>query len=227
MSRNDPRSDWSLDCKVYVGDLGHGCAKQELEEKFSKYGTLRNVWVARKPPGFAFVEFEDPPDAEDAVRGLNKTKINGRRVRVEMSSGQSRWGSRGQSRSGRDDRRDDRDYYRGGSSSGGSSRRRHERAATSRNSSPPAAGLAISSQQQLSSNITTTTTTTTSISFFITSTTISIINFSNRSALRAHAAAVAVTHPEEEVAADKGKKPVFIIPRLPPDGLRPAKQLLI
>lgn len=41
--------DWNLDCKVYVGELGHGCPKHELEEKFSKYGTLKNVWVARRP----------------------------------------------------------------------------------------------------------------------------------------------------------------------------------
>ena len=56
---------------MYVGDLGHGCAKQELEEKFAKFGNLRNVWVARKPPGFAFVEFEDSQDAEDAVRAVH------------------------------------------------------------------------------------------------------------------------------------------------------------
>lgn len=61
----------SLDCKVYVGDLGSGASKQELEESFSYYGPLRNVWVARNPPGFAFVEFEDERDAEDAVRGLD------------------------------------------------------------------------------------------------------------------------------------------------------------
>ncbi|XP_076471457.1 RNA-binding protein 1-like isoform X2 [Babylonia areolata] len=84
--------DFSLDCKVYVGELGHGCAKQELEEKFSKYGTLKNVWVARRPAGFAFVEFEDPRDAEDAVQALDGTRINGRRARVEMSSGRSRSG---------------------------------------------------------------------------------------------------------------------------------------
>ena len=63
--------DFNLDCKVYVGELGHGCPKQELEEKFSKYGALRNVWVARRPAGFAFVEFDDPRDAEDAVRALD------------------------------------------------------------------------------------------------------------------------------------------------------------
>lgn len=56
------------DCKVYVGDLGNNASKPELEDAFSYYGPLRNVWVARNPPGFAFVEFEDPRDAEDAVR---------------------------------------------------------------------------------------------------------------------------------------------------------------
>ena len=60
-----------LDCKVYVGELGGGCPKQELEEKFGKYGNLVNVWVARRPAGFAFVEFEDPRDAEDACRALD------------------------------------------------------------------------------------------------------------------------------------------------------------
>ena len=54
-----------------MGDLGSGASKQELEEAFSYYGPLRNVWVARNPPGFAFVEFEDVRDAEDAVRGLD------------------------------------------------------------------------------------------------------------------------------------------------------------
>ncbi|XP_022298419.2 RNA-binding protein 1-like [Crassostrea virginica] len=87
--------EWRLDCKVYIGDLGYGAAKQELEDVFSRYGPIRNVWVARNPPGFAFVEFQDTRDAEDATKALDGTRINGRRVRVEMSSGKSRWGSRG------------------------------------------------------------------------------------------------------------------------------------
>ncbi|KAK3103733.1 hypothetical protein FSP39_021449 [Pinctada imbricata] len=87
--------EWKLECKVYVGDLGYGAAKQELEDVFGKYGPVRNVWVARNPPGFAFVEFEDPRDAEDACKALDGRRINGRRVRVEMSSGKSRWGRGG------------------------------------------------------------------------------------------------------------------------------------
>lgn len=50
---------------------GSSASKQDLEDAFSYYGPIRNVWVARNPPGFAFVEFEDARDAEDAVRGLD------------------------------------------------------------------------------------------------------------------------------------------------------------
>ncbi|KAF9812007.1 hypothetical protein SFRURICE_021364 [Spodoptera frugiperda] len=83
------------DCKVYVGDLGNNASKPELEDAFSYYGPLRNVWVARNPPGFAFVEFEDPRDAEDAIRGLDGRTICGRRARVEMSNGGRGYGGRG------------------------------------------------------------------------------------------------------------------------------------
>ncbi|KAG8226488.1 hypothetical protein J437_LFUL007370 [Ladona fulva] len=87
--------EWDLACKVYVGNLGSSASKHEIESAFGKYGPLRNVWVARNPPGFAFVEFEDPRDAEDAVRGLDGTRMCGTRVRVEMSTGRSRRGGGG------------------------------------------------------------------------------------------------------------------------------------
>lgn len=82
--------EWSLDCKVYIGNLPEGASKTEIEALFNKYGPLKNVWVARNPPGFAFVEFEDPRDAEDAVRALDGSRVAGSRVRVEMSHGRSR-----------------------------------------------------------------------------------------------------------------------------------------
>jgi arginine/serine-rich splicing factor 7 len=68
-------------CKTLC-NTGSAASKQELEESFSYYGPLRNVWVARNPPGFAFVEYEDPRDAEDAVRGLDGRYV----CRVILSS---------------------------------------------------------------------------------------------------------------------------------------------
>nr|ADF28513.1 rbp1-like RNA-binding protein PB [Pelinobius muticus] len=82
--------DWNLECKVYIGNLGSRATKDDIEAVFSRYGPIRNVWVARNPPGFAFVEFEDSRDAEDAVKALDGTRICGARVRVEMSHGRTR-----------------------------------------------------------------------------------------------------------------------------------------
>lgn len=110
------------DCKVYVGELGSSARKNEIEDSFSYYGTLRNVWVARNPPGFAFVEFEDPRDAEDAVRGLDGRTICGKRARVELSNGKSvrEFGGRGGGSGGGPPSRS-RSGAGGGGSGGGSS----------------------------------------------------------------------------------------------------------
>jgi len=115
-SGGGPRSDCPLDCKVYVGELGKSGNREELEKAFGAFGKLRNVWVATNPPGFAFIMFEDARDAKYAVRDLDGRTICGRRVRVEMSSGKTRYDGRGGDRGGRgggrDDRDGDRDHHR-------------------------------------------------------------------------------------------------------------------
>jgi RNA recognition motif-containing protein len=100
--------DWDPTCKVYVGNLGTNGDRYDLEDAFGKYGNVRNVWVAKNPPGFAFVEFDDSRDAEDSVRGLDGTRVCGVRVRVEMSNG-GKGGGRNDRGSGR---RGDTSAYR-------------------------------------------------------------------------------------------------------------------
>ena len=85
--------------KVYVGNLGDNGKKEEIEREFERFGRLHDVWVARNPPGFAFVEFEDARDAEDAIKELDGRHICGARVKVELSrhrgGGRSRGGGGG------------------------------------------------------------------------------------------------------------------------------------
>ena len=70
---------------------------------------LINFKVARNPPGFAFVEYEDNRDAEDAVRNLDGSRACGSRIRVEMSNGRTRnEHERNSSRGGSDRRNGDR-----------------------------------------------------------------------------------------------------------------------
>ncbi|PAV76864.1 hypothetical protein WR25_25964 [Diploscapter pachys] len=84
-----------MDSKVYVGGLPNDATSQELEDVFYRFGRIRKVWVARRPPGFAFVEFEDGRDAEDAVKALDGSRICGVRARVELSHGRRRNGGSG------------------------------------------------------------------------------------------------------------------------------------
>nr|ACO14674.1 RNA-binding protein 1 [Caligus clemensi] len=83
---NRRNRDRNYNSKVYVGNLGDNASKHEIEDVFRRYGKVRSVWVARNPPGFAFVEFEDERDAEDAAKGLDGSRICGVRAAVEMSS---------------------------------------------------------------------------------------------------------------------------------------------
>ena len=49
---------------VYVGNLDERATPRDIREEFDRYGRIRDVWIARNPPGFAFVEFEDDRDAK-------------------------------------------------------------------------------------------------------------------------------------------------------------------
>eukprot|EP00752_Nemacystus_decipiens_P003953 g3620.t1 len=71
--------------KVWVGNLGSTCEERDLRDEFSKFGELNKVWVARNPPGFAFVWFSDDRDAGDAVKEIDGKSIAGREWRVEIS----------------------------------------------------------------------------------------------------------------------------------------------
>ncbi|CAH2033748.1 unnamed protein product [Thlaspi arvense] len=66
--------------RVYIGNLDPRVTERELEDEFRIFGVLRNVWVARRPPGYAFLEFDDERDALDAIRALDGK--NGWRVEL-------------------------------------------------------------------------------------------------------------------------------------------------
>ena len=66
-----PSSDDENKCRVHIADLGLDPSKTELTRAFEKYGKLREVWVARIPPCFAFVVFKYRDDAEEAVRKMD------------------------------------------------------------------------------------------------------------------------------------------------------------
>ncbi|CAI5480309.1 unnamed protein product [Closterium sp. Yama58-4] len=74
---------------VYVGNLPGDTRESEVEDLFAKYGKILDIELKLppRPPGFAFVEFADPRDAEDAIRGRDGYDFDGNRLRVELAHG--------------------------------------------------------------------------------------------------------------------------------------------
>uniref|UniRef100_A0A1D1YDT6 Arginine/serine-rich-splicing factor RSP40 n=1 Tax=Anthurium amnicola TaxID=1678845 RepID=A0A1D1YDT6_9ARAE len=77
---------------VFCGNLEYDARHSDLERLFSRYGKVDRVDMKS---GFAFIYMDDERDAEDAIRGLDRTEFGrqGRRLRVEWTK-QERGGSR-------------------------------------------------------------------------------------------------------------------------------------
>lgn len=74
--------------KIYIGrHLEADTSPDELRDICRQYGRVESVWVARMPPGFAYVTFAEEQDADACVRGLNGFEFHGRPLRVEMAKG--------------------------------------------------------------------------------------------------------------------------------------------
>ncbi|KAA8543098.1 hypothetical protein F0562_021407 [Nyssa sinensis] len=74
---------------LYVGNLPGDIREREVEDLFYKYGPIAQVdlKIPPRPPGYAFVEFEEARDAEDAIRGRDGYDWDGHRLRVELAHG--------------------------------------------------------------------------------------------------------------------------------------------
>ena len=67
---------------VFVGNIGRRVRSDDIRDPFKKFGRILDVDLKN---GFGFVEFEDQRDAADAVKELNGIRIQGDRIKVELS----------------------------------------------------------------------------------------------------------------------------------------------
>ena len=86
--------------KLYVGNLSYNVDGAQLEEMFSKYGTVRSAEVIQdrdtgRSKGFGFVEMADDNAAREATEGLNGTEKDGRSLTVNEARPKAERGSGG------------------------------------------------------------------------------------------------------------------------------------
>jgi RNA recognition motif-containing protein len=73
--------------RLYVGNLPYSTGEAELQELFSRAGTVESVRVMRdtatgRARGFAFVEMATDEEAQKAATELNQYSIGGRSLTV-------------------------------------------------------------------------------------------------------------------------------------------------
>ena len=76
--------------RLHVADLDSNASKRDIEDMFTKFGPLEEIWMARSVPCFAFVVFKNKDDAYEACRAADGQDICGRRVRVTMARPRTR-----------------------------------------------------------------------------------------------------------------------------------------
>jgi len=73
--------------KLYVGNLPYEVGETELQDLFTRAGSVDSVKVMRdqatgQARGFAFVEMSTDEEAQVAIRDLNASQIGGRSLTV-------------------------------------------------------------------------------------------------------------------------------------------------
>jgi RNA recognition motif-containing protein len=73
--------------RLFVGNLPYNTTEAELREFLSAVGPPSNVYLptdreSGRPRGFAFVEFDEPAQAQEAIRRFNNQLFKGRPIAI-------------------------------------------------------------------------------------------------------------------------------------------------
>ena len=76
-----------MSARLFVGNLPYDTTETDLREFFSPIGSLSTVIIPTdrdtgKQRGFAFIEFDDPAQAEEASRQFNNKMFKGRAIAI-------------------------------------------------------------------------------------------------------------------------------------------------
>jgi arginine/serine-rich splicing factor 4/5/6 len=70
--------------KIYIGRLPSNVSESKIRDIFKKYGQIKKIELKNR---FGFVEYYDPSEASDAVKGMDGGEIDQEKVSVEIARG--------------------------------------------------------------------------------------------------------------------------------------------
>ena len=75
---------------IYVGNLSHGVTDGELNAVFSEFGEVSSAKVIKdkhsgRSKGYGFVEMTNDSEANEAIKALDDSPLQGRNIRVNQA----------------------------------------------------------------------------------------------------------------------------------------------
>ena len=75
---------------IYIGQLPYTVTEEELREMFLQYGEVASMNLimdkySGRSKGFGFVEMPNNAEADQAIKGLNKSMVSGREIKVNQA----------------------------------------------------------------------------------------------------------------------------------------------
>ncbi|NP_001133450.1 FUS-interacting serine-arginine-rich protein 1 [Salmo salar] len=106
---------------LFIRNISDESRPEDLRREFGRYGPVVDVYIpldfySRRPRGFAYIQFEDVRDAEDALHNLDRKWVCGRQIEIQFAQGDRKTPNQMQGKEGgssrSSSRHDDRDYDR-------------------------------------------------------------------------------------------------------------------
>jgi RNA recognition motif-containing protein len=75
---------------IYVGNLPYTLTEDDLKAAFSEFGEVSSANIimdkmSGQSKGFGFVEMPDDSEADQAIKALNESALNGRNIKVNQA----------------------------------------------------------------------------------------------------------------------------------------------
>ncbi|XP_070767510.1 serine/arginine-rich splicing factor 10 isoform X1 [Enoplosus armatus] len=77
---------------LFVRNIADDSRPEDLRREFGRYGPIVDVYIpldfhTRRTRGFAYIQFEDVRDAEDALHNLDRKWVCGRQIEIQFAQG--------------------------------------------------------------------------------------------------------------------------------------------
>jgi len=75
---------------IYIGNLSNDLREDELKAMFTEFGTVDSVKIIKdrfseQSKGYGFIEMPSNSEADQAIKALNGTWMNGKNIKVNQA----------------------------------------------------------------------------------------------------------------------------------------------